>query len=130
MTRAVNLASAGSIVSESVGTAPGYMARVWIRFTVAGGTPSISASGNVTSITDNGLGDFTFNFTAAMPDTNYAFVGLGTSGGANYQIAGGGQGNGTTLSTGSLRTQFGFVSSISGALTNQDPASGYIAIFR
>jgi hypothetical protein len=107
-----------------------YGCRAWIRFTVTAGTPSIAASGNVTSITDNGAGDYTFNFTSAMPDTNYAFVGLGTSGGANYQIAGGNQGNGTTLSTGSLRTQFGYVSSISGALSNQDPAAGYIAIFR
>ena len=112
----------------SVATA--YGCRAWIRFTVTAGTPSIAASGNVTSITDNGNGDYTFNFTSAMPDTNYAFVGLGTSGGANYQIAGGGQGNGTTLSTGSLRTQFGFVNSLSGALLNQDPAAGYFAIFR
>jgi hypothetical protein len=112
----------------SVATA--YGCRAWVRFTVTGGTPSIAASGNVTSITDNGVGDYTFNFTNAMPDTNYAFVGLGTGGGANYQIPGGAQGNGTTLSTGSLRTQFGWVSSTSGSLTNQDPNVGYIAIFR
>jgi hypothetical protein len=133
--------SAGSVTGNATGStfgfnsgygsvATAYGCRVWIRFTVTSGTPSIAASGNVTSITDNGNGDFTFNFTSAMPDTNYAFVGLGTGGGANYQIPGGNQGNGTTLSTGSLRTQFGYVSSIAGALTNQDPTAGYIAIFR
>jgi len=130
MTFAATLASLGSIATAPVGTAPGYMARAWIRFTVPSGTPTISASGNISSITDNGSGDFTFNFTTAMSDTNYAFVGLGTSGGANYQIAGGGQGNGTTLNTTSLRTQFGYVSSLSGALANQDPGSANIAVFR
>lgn len=32
----------------------------------------IRASGNVSSITDNGVGDYTINFTNAMPDANYA----------------------------------------------------------
>lgn len=40
------------------------------------GTVTIRASGNVTSITDNGVGDYTVNFTNAMPDTNYSFVGF------------------------------------------------------
>jgi hypothetical protein len=38
------------------------------------GTVAIRASGNVSSITDNGTGDYTLNFTTAMPDTNYAPV--------------------------------------------------------
>lgn len=125
--------TSGGVLSFNSGygsVATAYGCRAWIRFTVPSGTPTISASGNISSITDNGAGDFTFNFTTAMPDTNYAFVGLGTAGGANYQIAGGGQGNGTTLSTGSLRTQFGYVSSVGGALSNQDPSSGYISVFR
>jgi hypothetical protein len=33
---------------------------------------AIRASGNVTSITDNGSGDYTINFTTAMPDANYS----------------------------------------------------------
>lgn len=74
MTNAVNLASAGSIVSESVGTAPGYMARAWVNFNGTG-TVAIRASGNVSSITDNGTGDYTVNFTTAMPDANYSAVG-------------------------------------------------------
>jgi len=32
----------------------------------------IRASGNVSSITDNGTGDYTVNFTTAMPDANYS----------------------------------------------------------
>ena len=34
----------------------------------------IRASGNVSSITDNGTGDYTVNFTTAMPDANYTLV--------------------------------------------------------
>jgi hypothetical protein len=35
---------------------------------------TIRASGNVSSITDNGTGDYTVNFTTAMPDGNYSGV--------------------------------------------------------
>jgi hypothetical protein len=37
-------------------------------------TPAIRASGNVSSITDNGTGDYRVNFTNAMPDVNYCPV--------------------------------------------------------
>ena len=36
---------------------------------------TIRASGNVSSITDNGTGDYTVNFTTAMSDANYSMVG-------------------------------------------------------
>jgi hypothetical protein len=36
---------------------------------------AIRASGNVSSITDNGAGDYTVNFATAMPDANYAVSG-------------------------------------------------------
>ena len=51
----------------SVATA--YGCRAWVNFD---GSASIRASANVSSITDNGTGDFTINFTTAMPDANYA----------------------------------------------------------
>lgn len=50
--------------------ATGYGCRAWVNFN-GQGTVAIRASGNVTSITDNGTGDYTINFTTAMPDTNY-----------------------------------------------------------
>ena len=53
------------------GTAPIYPCRAWVNFNGTG-TVAIRASGNVTSITDNGTGDYTVNFTTAMPDANYA----------------------------------------------------------
>jgi hypothetical protein len=53
------------------GTAPIYMCRAWVNFNGTG-TVAIRASGNVSSITDNGVGDYTVNFTTAMPDANYS----------------------------------------------------------
>jgi hypothetical protein len=54
-------------------SAVAYGCRAWVNFDGTG-TVSIRASGNVTSITDNGTGDYTVNFTNAMPDANYAQV--------------------------------------------------------
>jgi hypothetical protein len=55
----------------NIGTAPVYAARAWVNFNGTG-TVAINASGNVTSITDNGTGDYTVNFTTAMTDANYS----------------------------------------------------------
>jgi len=55
------------------GTAPLYMCRAWVNFNGTG-TVAIRASGNVSSITDNGTGIFTVNFTNNMPDINYAAI--------------------------------------------------------
>jgi hypothetical protein len=56
----------------SVGKA--YLCRAWVNFNGTG-TPAIRESGNVSSITDNGAGDYTVNFTTAMPDANFALSG-------------------------------------------------------
>jgi hypothetical protein len=55
----------------SVATA--YGCRAWVNFNGTG-TVAIRASGNVSSITDNGTGNYTVNFTTAMPDANYSFA--------------------------------------------------------
>ena len=65
-------------VATVSGTAPLYFARAWVNFNGTG-TPAIRGSGNVTSITDNGVGDYTINFTTAMPDANYSTVGLSST---------------------------------------------------
>jgi hypothetical protein len=59
------------------GSAPVYACRAWVNFdgtTNTGGYCTIRASGNVSSITDNGTGDYTVNFTTAMPDANYSWA--------------------------------------------------------
>ena len=55
------------------GTYNEYKCRAWVNFN-GSGTVAIRASGNVSSITDNGVGFYTVNFTTAMPDANYAGV--------------------------------------------------------
>ena len=66
------------------GTAPLYMCRAWVNFNGTG-TVAIRASGNVSSITDNGTGDYTVNFTTALADANYSLSGTAAiSSSGNY----------------------------------------------
>jgi hypothetical protein len=79
-----NVTLGTSLLATPSGATPSYLCRAWVNFNGTG-TVAIRASGNVTSITDNGTGDYTVNFTAAMPDANYATIGtceLGSGGGA------------------------------------------------
>lgn len=64
-------------LSTASGSAPSYSARAWVNF--AGSTGVIRASGNVSSVTDNGVGDFTINFTTPLADTNYSFIGASSA---------------------------------------------------
>jgi hypothetical protein len=80
-----NLSVAGNLSFNSGygSSAVAYGCRAWVNFDGTG-TPAIRASGNVSSITDNGTGDYTVNFTTAMPDVNYsALVTLGVTGNAS-----------------------------------------------
>jgi hypothetical protein len=61
------------------GTAPIYGCRAWCRFNgTTVGTNAPTAGGNVSTVTRNGAGDYTINFTTAMPDANYAVTGMGS----------------------------------------------------
>ena len=53
--------------------------KAWVNFNGTG-TVAIRGSYNVSSITDNGTGDYTVNFTTAMPDANYSICGTGGNG--------------------------------------------------
>lgn len=68
-------------------SAVGYGCRAWVNFNGTG-TPAIRASGNVSSITDNGTLSYRINFATAMPDVSYNYVFGGTnvndSTGSNY----------------------------------------------
>ena len=53
--------------------ATAYACRAWVNFDGTG-TIAIRASGNVSSITDNGTGNYTVNFTTALVDANYSYL--------------------------------------------------------
>jgi hypothetical protein len=53
------------------GSAPIYACRSWVNFDGTTTVPTIRASGNVSSVTRNGTGDYTINFATAMTDTSY-----------------------------------------------------------
>lgn len=72
-------------VATVSGTAPLYMCRAWVNFNGTG-TVAIRASGNVSSITDNGVGEYTVNFATAMPDANYC-TSLSNGDGVNFDIS-------------------------------------------
>lgn len=109
----------------SIATA--YAARAWVNFNGTG-TVAIRASGNVSSITDNGTGDYTVNFTNAMPDANYATVatradwGNGTSAIVSPKITG-------VIKSTTQTNVFVFYNSI-GSVAAQDDAYVQVAIFR
>lgn len=67
--------TAAKLDGAQSGSAPIYAARAWVNFNGTG-TVAIRASGNVSSITDNGTGDYTVNFTSALTDANYAAAGM------------------------------------------------------
>jgi len=98
-----------------------YGCRAWVNFNGTG-VVAIRASGNVSSITDNGTGHYTVNFTNAMPDVNYCAV----FGGENIAGIGNSILNGSgTRATGSLTlllTDF--------ANNSRDDDTVQVAIFR
>ena len=68
------MVSGATSLTTASGSAPSYSARAWVSFNGTG-TVAIRGSGNVSSITDNGTGNYTVNFTNNMPDVNYCMVG-------------------------------------------------------
>lgn len=108
------------------GTAPIYPCRAWVNFNGTG-TVAIRGSGNVTSITDNGVGDYTVNFTTAMSDANYSTVvvcSLNATGSASPRSAN--LSNPRDLTTSTVRLYQ--TDPTNGSLT--DTAVNNVAIFR
>jgi len=79
-------APTATALATATGSAPSYAARAWVNFNGVG-TVAIRASGNVSSITDNGTGDYTVNFATAMIDANYSVAGMcGAAINENYYL--------------------------------------------
>jgi hypothetical protein len=62
-----------------------YTAKAWVNFNGTG-TVAIRAAGNVSSITDNGVGDYSINFTTSFADANYAPAAIGELNGGAMSI--------------------------------------------
>ena len=107
------------VFQDSAGTQIGTLCRAWVNFNGTG-TVDIRASFNVSTITDNGTGDYTVNFTNPMPDASYVTLGYGgeTSNALNQR----------TNSVTANNVRF-FTSSV-GSGSVLDIAGVYIAIFR
>lgn len=69
-----NAVSTAPVVQDSAGTEIGQYCKAWVNFNGTG-TVAINDSFNVSSITDNGVGDYTVNLTNAMPNANYGISG-------------------------------------------------------
>jgi hypothetical protein len=115
-------ASSNFLFNSGYGSvAVAYGCRAWVNFNGTG-TVAIRASGNVSSITDNAVGNYTVNFTTAMPDVNYCAV----FGGENIAGVGNailnGSGTRATGSIGLLLTDF--------ANNSRDDDAVQVAIFR
>ena len=108
-----------------------FTAKAWVNFN-GSGTVAIRADGNVSSLTDNGTGDFTVNFTSTLTDADYA-VGPGTAGQIGVADVGGFVGvvrtDGSevplTKSTSAVRMGFG-----GGVNQLRDVKEAYVGILR
>lgn len=124
-----NTASTPPVINDSAGTQIGTFCRAWANFNGTTASPStIRADFNVSSITKNTTGDYTVNFTTAMPDANYSVVACAgdTSGNTSPMVM---LGNNTSIpafNTSSIKV----FSRASTTNTMQDQSIINIAIFR
>jgi hypothetical protein len=105
-------------------SAVAYGCRAWVNFNGTG-VVAIRASGNVSSITDNGVGNYTVNFATAMVDANYS---VGQTLSAQSSSNDGGHvviAFGTSLST----TSFNIVTD-QRAIGEYDPSVVCLSVFR
>jgi hypothetical protein len=106
-------------------------AKAWVNFNGTG-TVAIRGSYNVSSITDNGAGDYTVNFTTAMPNANYVVqVGAPMYITTNGSVVARVYGSGSTGSPGlQSTTQIRVCWADIGAPTNfYDPETYYVSVF-
>jgi len=95
--------------------------RAWVNFNGTS-TVAIRADFNVSSITDNGTGDYTVNFSVAMPDANYSWSGSAKSTTTNGWVNGN---TSTDQAAGSVR-----ISCVTVGPAAFDPTFVNIAVFR
>ena len=106
--------------------ATAYGCRAWVNFNGTG-TVAIRGSGNVSSITDNGVGNYRVNFTTALVDANYSAVASIRPGSALQPLVASLQGDGSgAYST----TQLSVGTWNQNSLSTNDSSLIAVAIFR
>ena len=100
-------------LAGTTGSAPSYACRAWVNFdgtrdttgavSTANTNRLIRASGNVTSVLRNAIGDYTVTFTTAMSDANYSIT-ITTASLATSQVSGIGSVKGTFAGGASNKT--------------------------
>jgi hypothetical protein len=122
-TAAAGVSSSNFQMNSGYGSvATAYGCRAWVNFN-GSGTVAIRASGNVTSITDNGTGLYTINFTTAMPDAYYSFSGMAGDTGASSNVFVAGPYSTPTTTTAQIRVD-------THDNINADRAYVYVSFFR
>jgi len=106
------------------GTAPMHACRAWVNFNGTG-TLAIRGGGNVSSVTDVGVGNYTVNFTTDMEDANYAATANWTNGSSSSRYAQDGPAIPVTYGVGSVRILLS-----DGAADAHDGSIVSVAIFR
>lgn len=61
---------------NATGDAPIYACRAWVSFNGNTNPPTIRGSGNISSITKNGTGDYVIDFLNALQDDSYGVCGI------------------------------------------------------
>ena len=121
--------AANAVTYAKIGTTEqGQLCKAWVNFNGTS-TVTIRASYNVSSITDNGAGDYTVNFTTAFADANYAMTGTASLDGRSETIAITGYTEATRLS-GSVRINSRYNNSIVPSGINVDTSTVAVAVFR
>jgi hypothetical protein len=129
-TARMSITSAGLLQFDSGygSVATAYGCRAWVNFN-GSGTVAIRASGGVTSITDNGVGEYTINLSFTMPDANYSTNVTCSSDSDGFLVVGtvnsraGSSVNPTT-------TAQKIFTRVSGTNSNKDPSYVEVAVFR
>ena len=129
-TGAVNVDASDNLQFDSGygSTATAYGCRAWVNFNGTG-TVAIRESANVSSITDHATGDYTINFSTAMPDANYVTVGTTGFDPITFDSTGGPLLAIETFSTGSVRIATGYTYSV-GYFAATDWSQNCVGIIR
>ena len=121
-------ASSGVLATQNGMTG---IAKAWVAFNGGNGNTAgtITASFNVSSITVNGTGDYTVNYTTALASASYSVCGGSSRSDPNNGPFGLAVNVTTTPTTGLVRVHTGYGGSQASAGSNQNCVNAYVAIF-